>query len=133
MFNPSELRSDVTGKVVRFLQQDGEQVDKDQPYVEVHSFLTLDVSLSFSLLSFSQVEAMKMIMAIKATESGVITHNLSPGSILSAGDLIASLKLKDPSKVKQISTFAGRTISHIYLINDMMKVLLTCKQENCES
>ena len=45
VFNPSELRSDVTGKVVRFLQQDGEQVEKDQPYVEV--------------------EAMKMIMAIK--------------------------------------------------------------------
>ena len=91
VFNPSELRSDVTGKVVRFLQQDGEQVEKDQPFVEV--------------------EAMKMIMAIKATESGVIKHSLSPGSILSAGDLIASLKLKDPSKVKQISSFDGRLIT----------------------
>lgn len=91
VFNPSELRSDVTGKVVRFLQQDGEQVEKDQPYVEV--------------------EAMKMIMAIKATESGVINHNLSPGSILSPGDLIASLKLKDPSKVKQITTFTGRLMA----------------------
>ena len=30
-----------------------------------------------------QVEAMKMIMAIKSTESGVINHNLSPGSIIS--------------------------------------------------
>ena len=88
VYNPSEMRSDVTGKIVRFLQQDGDVVDKDQPYVEV--------------------EAMKMIMAIKATESGVISHNLSPGSILSAGDLIASLKLKDPSKVKQISKFRDR-------------------------
>ena len=88
VYNPSEMRSDVTGKIVRFLQQDGEVVEKDKPYVEV--------------------EAMKMIMAIKATESGVISHNLSPGSILSAGDLIASLKLKDPSKVKQISTFRER-------------------------
>ena len=85
VYNPSELRSDVTGKVVRFLQQDGENVEKDQPYVEV--------------------EAMKMIMAIKSTESGVINHNLSPGSIISAGDLIASLQLKDPSRVKQISSF----------------------------
>lgn len=91
VFNPSELRSDVTGKVVRFLHQDGEQVEKDEPYVEV--------------------EAMKMIMAIKATESGQITHNLSPGSILSAGDLIASLKLKDPSKVKQIATFKGNLLT----------------------
>ena len=88
VYNPSELRSDVTGKVVRFLQQDGDIVEKDQPYVEV--------------------EAMKMIMAIKASESGVISHALSPGSILGAGDLIANLKLKDPSKVKQILTFKNR-------------------------
>ena len=87
VFNPSELRSDVTGKVVRFLQQDGDSVEKDQPYVEV--------------------EAMKMIMSIKAGESGVISHNLQPGSILGAGDLIASLQLKDPSKVKKISAFTG--------------------------
>ena len=46
-----------------------------------------------------------MIMAIKSTESGVINHSLSPGSIISAGDLIASLQLKDPSRVKQISSF----------------------------
>ena len=45
VYNPSELRSDVTGKIVRFLQQDGDVVEKDKPYVEV--------------------EAMKMIMAIK--------------------------------------------------------------------
>eukprot|EP01041_Mallomonas_annulata_P006607 gene6607-13373_t len=88
VYNPSELRSDVTGKIVRFLQQDGEVVEKDKPFVEV--------------------EAMKMIMALKATESGVISHMLSPGSILSAGDLIASLKLKDPSRVKKITTFNKR-------------------------
>ena len=88
VYNPSEMRSDVTGKIVRFLQADGDIVEKDKPFVEV--------------------EAMKMIMAIKASESGVINHNLSPGSIISAGDLIASLTLKDPSKVKQISTFKDR-------------------------
>jgi acetyl-CoA carboxylase/biotin carboxylase 1 len=88
IYNPSELRSDVTGKVVRFLQPDRGFVEKGQPYVEV--------------------EAMKMIMALKATESGEIRHNLSPGSIIGAGDLIASLTLKDPSKVKQISTFTER-------------------------
>jgi acetyl-CoA carboxylase/biotin carboxylase 1 len=50
---------------------------------------------------------MKMIMPIKASESGKITHNLSPGSVISAGDLMASLELKDPSKVKKIVTFEG--------------------------
>eukprot|EP01037_Dinobryon_pediforme_P023559 gene23559-25046_t len=78
VYNPSELRSDVTGKIVRFLHQDRDFVEKNEPYVEV--------------------EAMKMIMSFKATESGTIRHNLSPGSIISAGDLIANLTLLDPSK-----------------------------------
>lgn len=51
-----------------------------------------------------------MIMALKATESGAVNHNLSPGSVIQAGDLIASLKLKDPSKVKQIATFKVFTL-----------------------
>ena len=50
---------------------------------------------------------MKMIMPLKATETGKITHNLSPGSVISAGDLLASLELADPSKVKKIETFEG--------------------------
>lgn len=87
IFDPSELRTDVTGKVVRYLQENGGYVAVGQPYVEV--------------------EAMKMIMPIKATESGKITHNLSPGSVIAAGDLMASLELKDPSKVKKIVTFDG--------------------------
>lgn len=87
IFDPSELRTDVTGKVVRYLQDNGGSVEAGQPYVEV--------------------EAMKMIMPIKATESGKITHSLSPGSVISAGDLLASLELKDPSKVKKILPFDG--------------------------
>ena len=87
VYNPSELRSDVTGKVVRFLQQDGDKVEKDQPYVEV--------------------EAMKMIMALKAGEAGVISQKLQPGAILGPGDLIAGLTLDDPSKVKKIESFSG--------------------------
>lgn len=87
IFDPSELRTDVTGKVVRYLQDNGADVNSGEPFVEV--------------------EAMKMIMPIKASESGKITHNLSPGSVISAGDLLASLELKDPSKVKKIVNFEG--------------------------
>ncbi|CAJ1961615.1 unnamed protein product [Cylindrotheca closterium] len=87
IFDPSEMRTDVTGKVVRYLQESGSEVNAGEAYVEV--------------------EAMKMIMPIKATESGKITHTLSPGSVISAGDLMASLELKDPSKVKKITTFEG--------------------------
>mmetsp|Transcript_33963 Transcript_33963/g.74702 ORF Transcript_33963/g.74702 Transcript_33963/m.74702 type:complete len:2077 (-) Transcript_33963:133-6363(-) len=87
IFDPSELRTDVTGKVVRYLQDSGADVEEGTPYVEV--------------------EAMKMIMPIKATESGKITHAMSPGTVISAGDLLASLELKDPSKVKKILNFDG--------------------------
>ena len=87
IFDPSELRTDVTGKVVRYLQESGDSVEQGQPFVEV--------------------EAMKMIMPIKATESGKITQNLSPGSVINAGDLLATLELKDPSKVKKILDFEG--------------------------
>lgn len=87
IFDPSELRTDVTGKVVRYLQEPGTDVEVGQPYVEV--------------------EAMKMIMPFKATESGKITPALSPGSVISAGDLLATLQLKDPSKVKKIGTHEG--------------------------
>lgn len=88
IFDPSELRTDVTGKVVRYLQDNGEEVKEGEAYVEV--------------------EAMKMIMPIKASEAGKITHNLSPGSVISTGDLLATLELKDPSKVKKIATFDGK-------------------------
>ncbi|CAM9330367.1 unnamed protein product [Chrysoparadoxa australica] len=87
IFDPSELRSDLTGKVVRYLQDDGDEVTSGDAFVEV--------------------EAMKMIMPLKATESGSIKHELSPGSIIAAGDLLASLQLKDPSKVKKIIPFTG--------------------------
>ena len=49
-----------------------------------------------------------MIMPLKATESGQLKHRMSPGSIIQAGDLLASLTLKDPSKVKKITPFRGR-------------------------
>jgi acetyl-CoA carboxylase/biotin carboxylase 1 len=71
VFDPSELRTDVTGKVVRYLQGDGDFISKGDPYVEV--------------------EAMKMIMPLKATESGTVRHALSGGALIAAGDLIATV------------------------------------------
>merc|ERR1719310_1956437 len=50
---------------------------------------------------------MKMIITLKATESGKVTHEKQPGSIINQGDLLASLQLADPSKVKKILTFDG--------------------------
>lgn len=87
LFDPSELRGDVTGKVVRFLQQDGGEVEKGKP--------------------FAEVEAMKMVMPLLATESGRIKHAVSPGSLIEAGDLLASLELRDPGKARKITPHAG--------------------------
>jgi hypothetical protein len=72
----------------RYLQEDGAEIQAGQPYVEV--------------------EAMKMIMPLKAQESGTVSHRLSPGSIITAGDLLANIQLKDPSKVKKITPFKGQ-------------------------
>ena len=50
IINPSKLHIDITGKVVRYLQDNGSEVKEGEPYVEL--------------------EIMKMIMPLKATESG---------------------------------------------------------------
>ena len=86
-FDPSELRTDVTGKLIRFLQDDGGEVIAGKPYAEV--------------------EAMKMVMPLIAGESGTISHEKSGGAVIEAGDLLGSLTLKDPNKVKKISPFGG--------------------------
>jgi len=87
LYDPSELRSEFNGKIVRYLQDSGAVVSEGQPYVEL--------------------EAMKMIMPVKASASGKITHTRGAGSIVSAGELLGSLELDDPSKVKKIVPFEG--------------------------
>jgi len=87
VYDPSELRSEFNGKIVRYLQDDGGQVKEGEPYVEL--------------------EAMKMIMPIKATATGKVSHVRGAGSIVSAGELLANLQLSDPSKVKKIVPFDG--------------------------
>merc|ERR1719487_2549338 len=88
VYDPSELRSDITGKLVRYLVEDGAEVEAGTP--------------------FAEAEAMKMLITIKSTEAGKISHAKSPGSIINQGDLLASLELKDPSKVKKILPFEGQ-------------------------
>jgi acetyl-CoA carboxylase/biotin carboxylase 1 len=85
--DPSELRSEFNGKLVRYLHAEGDDVVVDEPFVEL--------------------EAMKMIMSIRATASGKIHHCLSPGSVVSAGQLLASLDLADTCEVKTVRRFTG--------------------------
>ena len=73
--------------MVRYLQDNGTMVQEGEAYVEL--------------------EAMKMIMPIKATGTGKVSHLRGAGSIVSAGELLGTLELKDPSKVKKIVPFEG--------------------------
>eukprot|EP00923_Selenidium_pygospionis_P052652 GHVN01091171.1.p1 GENE.GHVN01091171.1~~GHVN01091171.1.p1 ORF type:complete len:2264 (-),score=531.53 GHVN01091171.1:305-6862(-) len=88
--DPSEMRSDVNGKVVRYLVTDGDHVRKGDPYVEV--------------------ESMKMILSLRASEDGKISIDKSPGAVIAPGDLLGSLELADRSKVKSISSFDGQLV-----------------------
>eukprot|EP00930_Biecheleria_cincta_P026761 TRINITY_DN18824_c0_g1_i1.p1 TRINITY_DN18824_c0_g1~~TRINITY_DN18824_c0_g1_i1.p1 ORF type:complete len:2162 (-),score=504.14 TRINITY_DN18824_c0_g1_i1:27-6512(-) len=87
LYDPSELRSEFNGKIVRYLQDNGAPVKEGEAYVEL--------------------EAMKMIMPVKATASGKVSHTRSAGSIVSAGELLGTLELADPSQVKKILPFQG--------------------------
>lgn len=86
-YDPSALRTDVAGKLVKKLKRDGDHARKGEPYCEI--------------------EVMKMFMPLKVEESGVITWQVNEGAALSAGDLLATLELDNPDNVSQVSVFEG--------------------------
>lgn len=87
IFDRSELRSDFNGKVIRYLVPEGGSVQKGQAYVEL--------------------EAMKMVMPLKASAAGLVKQLKGPGSIVAAGELLARLQLEDPSSAPQLDPFVG--------------------------
>lgn len=86
--DPSELRSDFNGKLVRYLHADGADIKEGEP--------------------FAELEAMKMIMSLRSKEAGKISHTLASGAIVGAGDLLGTLVLTDPSKVQLVKPFSGQ-------------------------
>eukprot|EP00930_Biecheleria_cincta_P026767 TRINITY_DN18824_c0_g4_i1.p1 TRINITY_DN18824_c0_g4~~TRINITY_DN18824_c0_g4_i1.p1 ORF type:complete len:2184 (-),score=502.75 TRINITY_DN18824_c0_g4_i1:163-6714(-) len=87
IFDPSELRSDFNGKVIRYLVEEGSSVKKGEVYVEL--------------------EAMKMIMPLKAGAAGTLHQVKGPGSIVQAGELLGRVTLDDPSSVQRLEAFTG--------------------------
>jgi acetyl-CoA carboxylase/biotin carboxylase 1 len=73
-YDPTSLRTDVAGKLVKKLVLDGAKVKKGEPYAEI--------------------EVMKMFMPLKVEEAGVVTWCMNEGAALAAGDLLASLSWK---------------------------------------
>lgn len=86
--DPTKMRSPSSGKLVRFLVEDGGHVNAGDQYAEI--------------------EVMKMVMALSATAAGTVTLQKQPGAALQAGDILASLELDDPSAVKQSKPFEGQ-------------------------
>jgi biotin carboxylase len=86
-YDPTQLRAAMSGKLSRFLVEDGTDLKAGQPYAEV--------------------EVMKMYMSLCIPESGRLFRVKPEGSVLESGDLIAKVELEDPSKVRKAAPFVG--------------------------
>ncbi|KAJ3268627.1 acetyl-coenzyme-A carboxylase [Terramyces sp. JEL0728] len=85
--DPTQLRSPSPGKLIRYLVKDGEHI--------------------FAGDSYAEIEVMKMYMPLVSKESGVFNASKPVSSVLSTGDIIATLVLDDPSAVKKAIPFQG--------------------------
>jgi len=86
-YDPTALRAPMSGKLARYLVEDGSSLKAGTPYVEV--------------------EVMKMYMALSIPESGTLSLIKPEGSLLEPGDLIATCALEDPSKVHRAEPYTG--------------------------
>jgi acetyl-CoA carboxylase/biotin carboxylase 1 len=86
-YDPTSLRSDVAGKLVKKLVPDGAHVKKGEAYAEI--------------------EVMKMFMPLKVLEAGIVHWSSNEGASLAAGDLLATLELDNPENVSTVSVFNG--------------------------
>lgn len=86
-YDPSSLRTDVAGKLVKKLVGDGARVKKGEPYGEI--------------------EVMKMFMPVKVEEAGKLCWCVNEGASLAAGDLLATLELENPDNVSKVTLFEG--------------------------
>jgi acetyl-CoA carboxylase / biotin carboxylase 1 len=87
-YDPTALRTDVAGKLVKKLKPDGSRVKKGEPYCEI--------------------EVMKMFMPLKVEESGILSWSANEGAAVAAGDLLASLELDNPDNVAKATVFQGK-------------------------
>jgi acetyl-CoA carboxylase / biotin carboxylase 1 len=86
-YDPTSLRTDVAGKLVKKLVEDGSHVRKGQAYAEI--------------------EVMKMFMPLKVEESGILSWCANEGAALAPGNLLATLELDNPENVALVSVFDG--------------------------
>ena len=83
--DPTQLRSPSPGKLVRYLVDSGDHIDAGEAYAEI--------------------EVMKMIMPVTASETGIAQFMKQPGQTLVQGELLGILTLDDPTRVKFAKPF----------------------------
>ena len=86
-YDPTQMRAAAGGKLLRYLVADQALVAKGAP--------------------FAEVEVMKMNMQLNALEEGVVTLLKPEGSVMEPGDIICTMALSDPSKVRKAVLYAG--------------------------
>jgi len=84
-YDPTQMRALMGGKLVRYLVEDGATVKKGEVYAEI--------------------EVMKMNMSLSALEDGVIHLKKPAGSVMEPGDVLCTMELADPSKVRRAELF----------------------------
>ncbi|XP_059157454.1 acetyl-CoA carboxylase-like isoform X2 [Physella acuta] len=85
--DPTIMRSPSAGKLINYLVEDGGHV--------------------FAGDVFAEIEVMKMVMELRASENGCLHYSKRPGSVLDAGCVVAYLTLDDPSRVQMAKLFDG--------------------------
>ncbi|XP_035827708.1 acetyl-CoA carboxylase isoform X2 [Aplysia californica] len=85
--DPTILRSPSAGKLINYLVDDGGHV--------------------FAGDVFAEIEVMKMVMELRATENGCVHYSKRPGAVLDAGSVVAYLTLDDPSRVQMAKLHEG--------------------------
>jgi len=85
--DPSQLKCLTSGKLIRYLVDDGAHVPANAAYAEI--------------------EVMKMVMEVSTPSAGVISLEMPEGSVLTPGCLMGRLKLDDPGSVRTATPFTG--------------------------
>ena len=84
--DPSILMAPSTGKLIKFLIDDGDHVKAGDPYCEM--------------------EVMKMVTTLHANEGGIIQFVKRPGAILENGSVIARMTLDDPTQCAKVAEYS---------------------------
>lgn len=85
--DPTVLMAPSTGKLIKYLIDDGGHVSAGDPYCEI--------------------EVMKMVTTLHVNEGGVVQFAKRPGAILENGSLIARLTLDDPTQCRKVDLYTG--------------------------